>query len=186
MTTQIISKRDAWITAWSKPKTREVSIGEGLVACMLVTMEPKIGSTFVDFGCGTGRAARRLSNLSYPCIGLDWAPNCLDDDLQWNAEAETGVPLVVADLTRLPAVRYADYGYCCDVLSPDTPVSALEGIARTTRLGAFLAIDCSLPPRHGLWERATARYWSAVTFAMLGNIALLACREPLHGADRIS
>lgn len=185
MTTQTLSKRDAWITAWSRPETRTTCVGEGLVACMLVLLEPPPGSTFADFGCGAGRAARRLANLNYSCIGVDWAPNCRDDELELD-DAGHGIPLLVADLANLPRVRYADFGYCCDTLTHDMPYTVLAGIARTTRRGAFLAIDCKQGAMLPVWQRAVARYWTISTCTAFGDYAVFACREPIHGADRIS
>ncbi len=114
-------------------------------------------------------------------IGVDFASNCLDDDLKWEAEAQTGVPLVIADITNLPRVKYADYGYCCDTLTLDMPFTALEGIARTTRRGAFLAFDCATEEISRVWQRAVGRFWSQCTVSQLGNIAVLACREPCGG-----
>lgn len=188
--TTTMTKRQLWESRWARPETRTISIGESLTACMLVMLVPEPKSTFVDFGCGTGRAARRLAEMGFPTVGLDFAANCLDDDCQvkWDAnhdEKEGGVPLVIADLENLPAVKYADYGYCCDVLTRDMPYATVRGLARTTRKGVFLAIHCPTREEFDMWGRVVQKTWAVSTITHMGSLALFACREAINGAHRI-
>lgn len=93
--------------AWDFPDYRLYSSGEESVFEFLTIAEPKQGESIIDFGCGTGRAAKRLKEAGLSVTALDFAHNAMNDDVD--------VPFVQADLTK-PIPIKAKWGFCADVM----------------------------------------------------------------------
>lgn len=66
-----------------------------LIARFVDKLRP--GSLVIDLGCGSGRDLRSFSALGFRPIGLDYA-----EPLARYAHRTTSLPLVIADLRRLP------------------------------------------------------------------------------------
>ncbi len=66
-----------------------------LIARFVDKLRP--GSLVIDLGCGAGRDIRSLSAQGFRPIGLDYA-----EPLARYAHRTTGLPLVIADMRRLP------------------------------------------------------------------------------------
>lgn len=98
---------------------RAVAPGEHWADQFIATAKPTSGSTVIDFGCGTGRGALRIRQLTGATVhALDFTANCLDADVKpWLGEAFT---FTQHDITKPIALR-ADYGFCTDVLEHIPP-----------------------------------------------------------------
>jgi hypothetical protein len=154
---------------------------------MLETLKPRIGDSFIDFGCGTGRPAKELQKRGYGVLGVDFANNSLDRDAE--------IPFLVADLTNLPPLS-AQFGYCADVMEhiePERVDEVLMGIARSVRDAAFFSIatvkDCFGPTLAGKqlhltiengdwWHAKMRQHWPMVEIVGRNDIAVfIACRR---------
>jgi SAM-dependent methyltransferase len=87
---------------WDRRNYRLNSPGERSVPQFL-SKDPERG-TLIDFGCGTGRATRKLINSGFDAFGVDIANNAVD----------TGIPVEVACLWEKKFS--AKWAYSCDVL----------------------------------------------------------------------
>lgn len=120
---------------WSVGDYRKYSPGEHLVRLFLDTAETKDGSTLVDWGCGTGRAGKRLYDAGLDVTLVDFAFNALDDEVKEAAEDNDALRFIEHDLTQkidLPS----RFGFCTDVLEhlPEDEVdAALDTILDNSR-----------------------------------------------------
>lgn len=164
---------------WSHPAYRNYAPGERNIDGMLAELSPRVGASFVDFGCGTGRPAQELAKRGYRVLALDFADNCLDNMVD--------VPFLVADLTKLPSLS-AQFGYCTDVMEhidPDYVDDVLEGIARCVRGAVYFAIstvdDAFGPALEGKqlhltvrkatwWTEKMAAYWPIIDIVATSDI----------------
>jgi SAM-dependent methyltransferase len=94
---------------WERPEYRITAPGEQYVPLFIQHAQPKIGSSIIDFGCGTGRGALAFHNAGFEVTAIDFVKNCLDD------EPRKQLKFVKADLEQ-PISVYAEYGYCTDVM----------------------------------------------------------------------
>ena len=122
--------------AWANyPKYRVRSPGERLVEMAIDKMGMAPPESIIDFGCGPGRATRKLAGLGLDAVGVDIASNCLDPEID--------VPFREVCLWELPADLKADWGYCCDVMEhipPERVNEVLTGIRAATDKGVFFQI----------------------------------------------
>ena len=111
---------------------REYSPGEHLVDRAINDLEMTTFETVIDFGCGTGRAAKKFQDQGFSIVGVDIAPEAL----------ETDVPLIQACLWHMPDM-YADWGFCTDVMEhipPEKVQPVLKQIRARTKKGVFFQI----------------------------------------------
>lgn len=92
---------------WNHPEYRVVAPGEDSTLTFLAQSNAQKGDTVIDFGCGTGRGAQSLKDSGLKVVGVDFASNCLDPQVD--------IDFVEADLTQRIPVS-AKYGYCTDVM----------------------------------------------------------------------
>lgn len=119
---------------WTKPSYRSWSPGNDHYESILEKLCPEPGSSFIDFGCGTGRLTSRLAQ-DYLVTGIDFAANCVDEGLSF--------PFVKANLWSLPDLS-ANYGVCCDVMEhipPEKVDDVLSNIARVVTSGVYFRIE---------------------------------------------
>lgn len=102
--------------AWDIDDYRRWSPGERCVPLFLETAKPKDGATFIDWGCGSGRAGLAAHKAGLDVTLIDFADNCLDPEVR---EA-LGDKFVEHDLTKR-IHRKSDYGMCCDVMEHIPP-----------------------------------------------------------------
>lgn len=137
----ISEEQQKYLKVWNVPAYRVVSPGEECVDAFLEAVpdlmdEPEDQKlTLIDFGCGTGRAAMKLYHAGFDVTAMDFALNCLDDNVLHHieTEAQLNTPefrFVEHDITRKTALR-ANWGYCTDVmehLPPESVDDALDTI----------------------------------------------------------
>lgn len=107
---------------WSRPEYRVVAPGETTAQAFLEVAKPKAGATVIDFGAGTGRGALALAMFGgLKVTMLDFAENCLDDDIRPMLETQKEyLQFQQHDLTKAVPVS-AKYGYCTDVMEHIPP-----------------------------------------------------------------
>jgi SAM-dependent methyltransferase len=101
---------------WKLPAYRDFSPGEQLVDMFLEAIGtiPK-DATIIDWGCGTGRASKKLYEAGFDVTMVDFASNCLDDDVAELAKNNDKLRFIKHDLTKKCDLM-ADFGYCTDVM----------------------------------------------------------------------
>lgn len=126
-----MTEAEKYTAMWSLPQYRAVAPGE-LVADLFATMS-KVGpdDTVIDFGCGTGRGARRVHELTgCQFLLLDFTENSLDADVAtggWFMRAQH-------DLTA-PIPARADHGFCTDVME-HIPPAQVDDVIRNVMTAA--------------------------------------------------
>lgn len=107
---------------WDIPQYRITSPGERSAQAFVDLFHPAWDETVIDFGCGTGRGGKAISELCGAQVTLvDFADNCRDD---------TSLPFVKADLSK-PMNVVGGYGYCSDVMEhipPEQVDSVIQNI----------------------------------------------------------
>jgi SAM-dependent methyltransferase len=105
---------------------RAWSPGEELVTTFLNVAKPRSHETLIDFGCGSGRAAKKLSEHCQ-VSAVDFADNAI----------ETDVPFKVHDLREpFDLEKPYDYGFCTDVMehiAPEDVKKVLGNILKASR-----------------------------------------------------
>jgi SAM-dependent methyltransferase len=116
---------------WTMPAYRAVAPGELFSERFLVKADPRKGSHVIDFGCGTGRGAKRLHDAGMKVTMLDFVRGCLDDKVR--ECLSDSLVFIKHDLTK-PIPVVGEYGYCVDVMEhipPDQVDAVLENILRS-------------------------------------------------------
>lgn len=128
-----LSEQQKYQKMWLIDDYRKSSPGENLVRTFLLMSRP---DTVIDFGAGTGRAAKTLQDKGYQVTAVDIAPNAL----------ETNVPFVHACLWEDLDLHPAVYGYCTDVMEhiPTEKVDAV--LANITELCEYAFFNISFQP----------------------------------------
>lgn len=162
-------ERGKYERMWAIPAYRNYSPGEKALPALLSMLQT--GSSIADFGCGTGRASRLLRSHGFMVTAIDFAENCLDENVD--------VPFIRACLWDLPGDLIFDFGYCTDVMEhiPPSKVHAtLKCIADSTRYSTFFQI-ATFTDRFGdeigerlhlsvqppsVWESALMKHWPHV------------------------
>lgn len=138
MTDELANKeRIKYEKMWEVQGYRRIAPGTRHVEKAIKAFAMQPGSTVIDFGTGTGRAAQLFKDAGMDVTGIDHAMNCLDSGVD--------IPLLVCCLWDLPDIT-ADVGYCTDVMEhiPDERIDdVLRGIAERCPV-AFYAIDTGI------------------------------------------
>lgn len=102
------TEKAKYIRIWDHPEYRAFSPAEQIVgiANSMFQKYGKIGS-LIDFGCGTGRAAKRFSEIGYDVTMIDFAPNAVE---------VSGLTFKEYCLWLLPSEIKSDHGICIDVM----------------------------------------------------------------------
>lgn len=101
-----LTEQEKYQRMWSMQTYRDYSPAQQVVGDIIKTLQPD--DTILDFGCGTGRAAREITDLGHNVILIDFTSNCRD-------ECASDLPFVQLDLLESMPLR-AKYGYCIDVM----------------------------------------------------------------------
>ncbi|MGW8177370.1 MAG: 6-hydroxymethylpterin diphosphokinase MptE-like protein [bacterium] len=133
---------------WEMKEYREHAPGEHFVHYFfLQAMGAKQGAHVIDFGCGTGRGAALLRDAGLKVTMLDFARNCLDEEVR--SKLSEDFKFVKHDLMT-PYPEVAPYGYCTDMMEhiPSEHVpTVLNNILRSAE-HVFFAI-CTVPDAFG-------------------------------------
>jgi len=128
---------------WEHEQYRRSSPGEALVDNAIESLGIKPGDSVIDFGCGTGRAAKKFMDYGVNVTGVDIADNCLDGNVNIN--------FVLACLWSPECDLRADYGFCADVMEhiPESRVDrSLQTIHESTD-----AVFFQIATRHDVMGR---------------------------------
>ena len=115
------------------------------------------GALVADLACGTGDLCRELSREGYRAVGFDFSLGML-------AKATTNVPLVQADVLRLPlADRSVDGAVCGFALRNVVDLGALfSEIARVVRPGGRISLLEASQPDGPLMRAGHAVYFRRI------------------------
>ena len=143
---------------WGIDAYRNLAPGEECAELFLRVAQPH-GQRVIDFGCGTGRGALKISEFC-PVLCVDFTDNSRD-------EAARHLPFVQADLTK-PIPAEAPFGYCTDVMEhipPEDVSTVIRNVMASAQtvffqistvpdlLGALINQDLHLTVRpHGWWR----------------------------------
>ena len=106
---------------WNLPQYRKFSPGEHLVDMFLEAAgEIAEGATIIDWGCGTGRASKKLYEAGFDVTMVDFAENCLDPEVAELAKGNSRLRFRKFDLTQKSDFT-SDYGFCTDVMEHIPP-----------------------------------------------------------------
>ena len=110
-------ERDKYVRVWEVPNYRVTSPGEDLVDDFLEISNPPDGSHIIDWGCGTGKAGFKLYNKGYDVTFVDFAYNCLMDDIKSQANIDGGKRLrfIEEDINNELPIE-SIYGFCTDFM----------------------------------------------------------------------
>lgn len=124
---------------WEREEYRAVAPGEIFASLFMKQLNPKHGSTVIDFGAGTGRGAARLRDAGMKVTMLDFVRNSLDPAVAVRSQADPDFRFLKHDLTK-PSPVMAEYGYCTDVMehipTKWVPI-VLENILRAAKIVFF-------------------------------------------------
>lgn len=102
---------------WSNRNYASYSPGAELVGKFINVIKPRKRATIIDFGCGSGKASLLLAVFGLKVIAIDFAENCLDEDIKEIIDnGHQPIKFVKANLWNIPANVMGHYGYCTDVL----------------------------------------------------------------------
>ena len=114
-----MNEQEKYESIWKHDEYRDYAPGEGHVDKFLELAKPQHYSEIIDFGCGTGRGARRIADFTGASVlCLDLADNCLDDEVKKTIGER--FRFRAHDLTK-PIEDRADFGFCTDVLEHIPP-----------------------------------------------------------------
>jgi hypothetical protein len=117
-----ITEAEKYARIWEHDAYRQVAPGEGCAETFVAHCKPGRTSRVIDFGCGTGRGAKRVRELTGAVMMLvDLADNCRDVDCD--------LPFLRRDLSKPMDGLKGDLGYCTDVMEhiPTEDVPAVIG-----------------------------------------------------------
>lgn len=132
------------------------------------------GAFVLDLACGTGDLCRELSSQGYRAVGVDFSHGML-------ANARTEVPLVQADILRLPMPdSSADAVTCGFALRNVVSLPAFfEELGRVVRLGGRIALLDASEPDHAVLRAGHRLYFRRVVPLIGGALSDRAAYEYL-------
>ena len=130
---------------WKHEDYRKLSPGENVVDEFLIISNPGKGVSIIDWGCGTGRASKKLHDSigHFDVTMVDFAENCLDDEVRELAQDNDRLRFIEHDITQKTKLT-AQYGFCVDVMehlredSIDDTIEIILGACKNV----FFQISC--------------------------------------------
>ena len=117
------TEQEKYDEMWTHPEYRNTAPGEMAVDHFISLAKPKFTDSLTDFGCGTGRAALRLSNYCHVKM-LDFSSYSLDFDVRKQLDPDGRFTFRRCDLTK-PIIQdkseFTKYGFCCDLMEHIPP-----------------------------------------------------------------
>ncbi len=139
-----LKEREKYERMWAHSQYREVAPGETTAFLFMDIAKPALGAEVIDFGAGTGRGALMLAIRGCKVHMLDFADNCLDQDVKDALSTQSHVlQFSLHDLNRKPSIT-SQYGYCTDVMEhipPENVDRVLKNILRASQ-HVFFQIAC--------------------------------------------
>ena len=105
------TEQDKYTKMWAHDEYRVVSPGADCVNDFLNVVRPT--GKIIDFGCGTGRAAKLMADCGLDVLLVDFTDNSRDKEAQL-------LPFIKKDLIKKMDI-HGDYGFCTDVLEHINP-----------------------------------------------------------------
>lgn len=132
---------------WDIAGYREFAPGEQVAQIFLEKARIKPDDEIIDFGAGTGRGALMLAYFGRAKVTmLDFAENCLDDDVRNALYTQNGrLSFLKADL-RKPSPITAKYGFCTDVMEHIEPEFVDQVMANVMKAAQHVFFQISLVP----------------------------------------
>jgi 2-polyprenyl-3-methyl-5-hydroxy-6-metoxy-1,4-benzoquinol methylase len=177
---------------WTFDEYRQTAPGEKLVKSACSELGIQTGEHVIDFGCGTGRSMQIFHEMGVSVLGVDIAPNCLDEENQ-------KFKLIESCLWNLPTSLMEasfEWGYCTDVMEhipPQYVEETVKKIRQTITKGAYFQIalfndsmgsligeklHLSVCPAN-YWENLLKRHFVKVRHLNTQNHnAIFVCHEP--------
>jgi len=129
-----MTEAEKYEIVWDCPDYGRMSPAEQIVHVIDGWLPPE--ADVADFGCGSGRAAVKLTEKGHDVKLIDFVENSRD-------EAAMSLPFIKADLSRsIPGVW--QFGYCCDVMEhipPENVSLVLANIANAVIKGCLFRIE---------------------------------------------
>ena len=124
------------------PDYGHFSCGADSMPEFLEAADPQEGETVVDWGCGSGKASKLLYEHGLDVTAVDFAFNCLDEDVAELAKNNSRFRFVEHDIGKYIALP-SEYGFCVDVLEhlPEDEVDAALDSMLYNSKHLFLQID---------------------------------------------
>jgi SAM-dependent methyltransferase len=112
-----MEEKDKYEAMWGIPEYRVIAPGEDVADTFVRLADIKPSDCVIDFGCGTGRGARRINELTgCDMLLLDFTSNSVDPDIQ----GMDWYTFLQRDLTK-PLDVHSKYGFCTDVMEHIPP-----------------------------------------------------------------
>lgn len=132
---QPMTEQQKYEAMWSMQEYRAVAPGEEVADVFVKLADIQKHDYIIDFGCGTGRGAKRIHDLTgCDMILIDFAENCLDKDIPIDFYT-----FYRHDLTQPLEIR-AQHGYCTDVmehLPPEQVETVIHNIMQAAKRTFF-------------------------------------------------
>lgn len=116
---EVLAEHEKYERMWQFPDYREIAPGEDVANLFLSVVNVIPTDVIVDFGCGTGRGAKRIHEATgCEFILVDFTSNSLDESVKGGSwytfmRSDLAVPL--------PMSASGELGYCTDVMEHIPP-----------------------------------------------------------------
>ena len=173
------SEAEKYQFMWNDEAYRLYSPGEMIAERFVAFANIKQNDTVIDFGCGTGRGAKKIHELTgCKMILIDFTDNCLDKEIN-DSYLNPNFLFLITDLTSTIPVS-GTHGFCTDVLE-HIPTHQVETVIKNIMNcveKAFFQISLvedSMGQRIGEKLHLTVKpfAWWEATFKYLGYQAII-------------
>lgn len=135
---------------WAVDAYRNCAPGEGCAEFFLKLANPSKQDTIIDFGAGTGRGALLLALFGGGCKVhmVDFARNCLDDDIQNALVTQSNILSFTEHDLRKPLEECSKFGFCTDVMEHIPPTDVNAVMHHILKAAQFVFFQISTVPDH--------------------------------------